>query len=493
MGMTKGLNGRRGWMLATLSAALVLAGCGNNHHSASGQGIPVAQTRFLVSTAAYTATLSSAASASSQTIVYSMPAVTGSGTVNARAVVLVPKGTPPVQGWPMVVWAHGTTGVADGCEPSATSDLAQYDGLVAQLLQRGFMVVAPDYEGLGHSPTSNHPYLNRDSEARSMLYAAMAAREQVAAAGLRWVAMGHSQGGHAALAAAELASEASQAGGLQLRGVVALAPASNLEVALAGLGQQIAALEAPLKTLIQQATALQAQAQAAQSAGNLAEAQQLAAQAQAKQAEVQQWLASSAGQAALGQATALTVQLNLFGSLVVAGERAVMPSLQFSDVFGARGAAIAASSEQAGICNPQLVAQLGSTAPAQLGDVVRYVQVEQQLPSTYPGLRLDFTSTAAGQDFLNRSRIGTRALNVPVLVLQGEQDTTVPRQLTDMLIGQMVQAGNPRTTVPETSLPQANLGVNYQVLGASGSQSVDHGGVVTAGAPSMLAFLNQVR
>ena len=187
MGMTKGLNGRRGWMLATLSAALVLAGCGNNHHSASGQGIPVAQTRFLVSTAAYTATLSSAVSASSQTIVYSMPAVTGSGTVTARAVVLVPKGTPPVQGWPMVVWAHGTTGVADGCEPSATSDLAQYDGLVAQLLQRGFMVVAPDYEGLGHSPTSNHPYLNRDSEARSMLYAAMAAREQVAAAGLRWV------------------------------------------------------------------------------------------------------------------------------------------------------------------------------------------------------------------------------------------------------------------------------------------------------------------
>jgi hypothetical protein len=82
---------------------------------------------------------------------------------------------------------------------------------------------------------------------------------------------------------------------------------------------------------------------------------------------------------------------------------------------------------------------------------------------------------------------------VPVLVLQGEQDTTVPRQLTDMLIGQMVQAGNPRTTVPETSLPQANLGVNYQVLGASGSQSVDHGSVVTAGAPSMLAFLNQVR
>jgi hypothetical protein len=57
----------------------------------------------------------------------------------------------------------------------------------------------------------------------------------------------------------------------------------------------------------------------------------------------------------------------------------------------------------------------------------------------------------------------------------------------------MVQAGNPRTTVPETSLPQANLGVNYQVLGASGSQSVDHGSVVTAGAPSMLAFLNQVR
>ena len=32
--------------------------------------------------------------------------------------VSVPKGKPPKGGWPVITWAHGTTGVADACAPS---------------------------------------------------------------------------------------------------------------------------------------------------------------------------------------------------------------------------------------------------------------------------------------------------------------------------------------------------------------------------------------
>ena len=30
----------------------------------------------------------------------------------------VPKGKAPKGGWPVIAWAHGTTGIADSCAPS---------------------------------------------------------------------------------------------------------------------------------------------------------------------------------------------------------------------------------------------------------------------------------------------------------------------------------------------------------------------------------------
>jgi hypothetical protein len=35
--------------------------------------------------------------------------------------VSVPRGKPPKHGWPVISWAHGTTGVADACAPSRNS------------------------------------------------------------------------------------------------------------------------------------------------------------------------------------------------------------------------------------------------------------------------------------------------------------------------------------------------------------------------------------
>jgi pimeloyl-ACP methyl ester carboxylesterase len=141
-----------------------------------------------------------------------------------------------------VAWAHGTTGVADQCAPSATDhlDLPAYDDytrVVARYVREGWTVTATDYPGLGTA--GPHPYIVGSSEGRSIIDSVRAARNLDPALSEKWVVSGHSQGGQAALFAAELAD--SYGKGLHLRGTVALGPASNLDVitpALAGTPYQ---------------------------------------------------------------------------------------------------------------------------------------------------------------------------------------------------------------------------------------------------------------
>ena len=69
--------------------------------------------------------------------------------VPASGVILLPNGTPPARGWPVVVWAHGTSGVARTAAPSLMKDLYYgWEGLLQWPLL-GYAVVAPDYAGLG--------------------------------------------------------------------------------------------------------------------------------------------------------------------------------------------------------------------------------------------------------------------------------------------------------------------------------------------------------
>jgi hypothetical protein len=93
--------------------------------------------------------------------------------------------------------------------------------------------VVTDYIGLG--PVGEiHPYLSRPSEAHSVIDAVRAARNLPAAgAGRRWLAIGHSQGGHAALATNELAEE--YAPELELLGTVSLAPAALFDRTYGGI------------------------------------------------------------------------------------------------------------------------------------------------------------------------------------------------------------------------------------------------------------------
>jgi acetyl esterase/lipase len=93
------------------------------------------------------------------------------------------------------------------------------------MLEKGYIVVATDYPGLG--TPGIHPYLIGVSEGRAVLDSVRAARALPrTGASNRFVVWGHSQGGHAALYTGELAK--SYAPDLHLLGVAAAAPATYL-------------------------------------------------------------------------------------------------------------------------------------------------------------------------------------------------------------------------------------------------------------------------
>ncbi len=151
--------------------------------------------------------------------------------IAVSGVVIVPTGPIPPGGRPVIAWAHGTTGVSSRCAPSLEPDAGVGRiPLLHDLVAEGAVVVATDYPGLGTPGT--HPYLVGESEGRAVLDSVRAA-EAVGRNGssAKVVLMGHSQGGHAVLFASQLAR--SYAPGLDLVGVVAMAPPTNLSELLA--------------------------------------------------------------------------------------------------------------------------------------------------------------------------------------------------------------------------------------------------------------------
>ena len=126
---------------------------------------------------------------------------------------------------PVVAWAHPTTGVSSSCSPTLRTDFFNKIPGIEEMLREGYVVVATDYVGLG--TRGPHPYLVGDSQARAVLDSVRAARRlSHARASSRFIAWGHSQGGHAALFTGELAP--TYAPELELVGVAAAAPATNL-------------------------------------------------------------------------------------------------------------------------------------------------------------------------------------------------------------------------------------------------------------------------
>jgi pimeloyl-ACP methyl ester carboxylesterase len=151
-------------------------------------------------------------------------------TVPVSGLVTLPTRRAPKGGWPVVSWAHGTTGIADVCAPSRMLNTPRnfyVSGLLSEMngwLRRGYAVAQTDYQGLG--TPGMHPFLIGTAEGRSVIDIVSAARALDAHVGKRWVAIGHSQGGHATLWAAALAP--TYAPQLRLAGAVPLAPANHI-------------------------------------------------------------------------------------------------------------------------------------------------------------------------------------------------------------------------------------------------------------------------
>ncbi|MDG1643324.1 alpha/beta hydrolase [Klebsiella huaxiensis] len=115
------------------------------------------------------------------------------------AAVFIPFGTTPEGGWPVVVWAHGTVGVANHCAPSLNPRSDRDKQYLNTWLSLGYAVVAPDYAGLGSSGL--HHYLNARGEAWSVLDGVRAALKQFPLKN-ELILVGQSQGAHAAFASA---------------------------------------------------------------------------------------------------------------------------------------------------------------------------------------------------------------------------------------------------------------------------------------------------
>ncbi|MBD0862173.1 alpha/beta fold hydrolase [Gordonia sp. zg691] len=158
----------------------------------------------------------------------------------SSGVYWLPEGTPPAGGWPVVSWAHGTVGVADECAPTRHRLGDGVELPVRAALEAGYAVTATDYAGLGTAGETE--YLGGRAAAHSVIDMIRAARSVENTLGARWVSIGHSQGGHAAIQAGRLAPE--YAPELPVEGVVAIAPVSLLEELFGIFGPRVPALGA---------------------------------------------------------------------------------------------------------------------------------------------------------------------------------------------------------------------------------------------------------
>ena len=145
--------------------------------------------------------------------------------------MVVPDGDAPKDGWPVITWAHGTTGIADRCAPTRADDPSYYESynpLYESWISMGYALLLTDYEGLG--TPGIHPYLIGDSEGRAVLDIIRAARIYEPKLSNNFIIAGHSQGGQAALFAAALAP--SYTPELGLAATIAFAPVSDLETVI---------------------------------------------------------------------------------------------------------------------------------------------------------------------------------------------------------------------------------------------------------------------
>jgi hypothetical protein len=129
---------------------------------------------------------------------------------------------------PLIVYGHGTVGAADLCAPSRDDPggfQIDWRSAVYHLIGQGWLTIMPDYPGLGTAGTP--AWQDSEDAGHSLLDATRAARKLTVPGfvGDRNAFLGHSEGGHAVLAAHSYAASYGF-GGASADAFVAFAPVS---------------------------------------------------------------------------------------------------------------------------------------------------------------------------------------------------------------------------------------------------------------------------
>jgi Dienelactone hydrolase and related enzymes len=309
-----------------------------------------------------------------QVIRYNMPNVNGE-RAEATAMVFYPNTPQPQDGWRVVVWEHGTVGSGDSCAPSNNQLNNNFRGLASSLLAQGYVIVAPDYEGLG--TRGNSSLFKFKKCAQSAIYAVRAFKEQQ---GNRfngaWVSVGQSQGGHASLATAQFADEDPN-----YKAAVAAAPASSLGYIISEVAPQ----------------ALSALVEAGQD----------------------------------NAAKAVYAELLAYAAYVAVGIKAYEPGFNYRNIFSSRAGIVAEKAEgttgENGLC-------LGPLITEYMQDIDDYlVNNPEKTVVDYPGLVENFQNNSSVEKFLENNQPATEKINVPVMIIQGTADMAVPYPVTNTL------------------------------------------------------------
>ncbi|OTG89213.1 alpha/beta hydrolase family protein [Acinetobacter sp. ANC 3832] len=374
---------KRSLLVLACSSALFLSACNDDDNDSEY----VSTTSYLSESTYNLDTINGAASVNVMS--YNMPNVLGE-TKKATAMVFVPKTPQPADGWRIVVWEHGTVGVGDSCAPSNNTFNPRFKSMAESLLAQGYVVVAPDYEGLG--TPGIHPYLNLSSAAKSAINAVKAYKEHYGSKiNGAWMSVGQSQGGHGSLATAEYANNDAN-----YKGAVAGAPASSLGYIISVVAPKA------LKDL------------------------------------------SDAGQ--VDVAVEAYAELLAYAAYTTVGIKAYEPRFNYQDLFQTRSKAFAELAEGTtgdnGMCLSELHDEFAKDIRAYLKE-----NTDKTVPD-YPGLTVDFQSNATVQKFLVDNQPATKKINTPVMIIQGTADMAVPYPVTDALQKNLTELGTKVTFLP---------------------------------------------
>lgn len=391
---------KRSLLAVSCSAIFFLTACNDGHDDYIG----VTPSQTFISEAPYSKQSLDEAS-SIKVMTYNMMNVQNK-TAKATAMVLFPKVAQPKDGYRVVVWEHGTLGVADSCAPTNNLLGANFkDPLAKSLLAAGYVIIAPDYEGMGVAGI--HPYLHLESEAKSAIAAVKAAQDHYGdKLNKQWMSAGQSQGGQASLGTAQYANA-----DLNYKGAVAGAPASSLD-----------------KIIF-----------------DVAPAALLAAETQELEAG-----ATLAYRAANGSVGAYATLLS-YAAFAAVGIKASDPRFDYREIFeDVRSKDIAALAEgttgENGLC-------LSSSDPTNhpedslqyrfVQDIVAFLtENPNKRLLDYPGLNKEkFYASASIQKFLKESQPATVKIDKPILIIQGTADMSVPYPVTEAMYKNMLVQG----------------------------------------------------